>query len=274
MRKVKLNDIRIDGGTQCRVEIDQALIYHYVEKMKEGDDFPMIEAVYDGATYWLTDGFHRYHVYKLMGLKIIEIKYKPGTQQDAILAALKANTKHGKNLSIADKENKVRMALAIEGYNKLKNSEIARICELSESFVAGVRDPAKKEKQKQNMANHWQKKAEKLNSDEQQNPSLTRPDSEQNTTPRENTNKNTGAEPSEEELKANEKAMQADFDMFNKLLESSEPLATAHDEIKRLNLRVAQLETRLNSLMTEKNEAIKDAKRAQAQLDKIQKAKK
>ena len=59
-----------------------------------------------------------------------------------------------------------------------------------------------------------------------------------------------------------------------KLLESDDALATAHEEIKRLNLRVAQLETRLSSLMTEKNEAIKDAKRAQAQLDKIRKAKK
>jgi hypothetical protein len=34
------------------------------------------------------------------------------------------------------------------------------------------------------------------------------------------------------------------------------------------------MEIRIASLMTEKNEAIKDAKRAQAQLDKIKKAKK
>jgi len=271
MRNVKLNDIRIDGGTQCRVEIDQALIYQYVERMKEGDEFPMIEAVYDGATYWLTDGFHRYHAFKLLGLKNIEIKYKPGTQQDAILAALKANNKHGKNLSIADKENKVRIALAIEGYDKKSDYEIAKICELSQSFVAGVRSPEKKEKQRQAKEKNIQKQAEKLKAEKQADTSQT---SSENTTPRENTDKNVGFEPSKEELDANELAMQADMEMLYKLLESDEPLKLAHEEITRLNLRVAQLETRLSSLMTEKNEAVKDAKRAQAQLDKIKRAKK
>ena len=28
--------------------------------MKEGDEFPRMFAVYDGSTYWLVDGFHRY----------------------------------------------------------------------------------------------------------------------------------------------------------------------------------------------------------------------
>jgi hypothetical protein len=40
MRVVKLTDIRINGGTQCRVVLSQPKIYEYVERMKEGDEFP------------------------------------------------------------------------------------------------------------------------------------------------------------------------------------------------------------------------------------------
>ena len=58
------------------------------------------------------------------------------------------------------------------------------------------------------------------------------------------------------------------------MLEADDALATAHAEIKRLNFLNAQMEVRISALMTEKNEAIKDAKRAQAQLDKIRKAQK
>ena len=80
--------------------------------------------------------------------------------------------------------------------------------------------------------------------------------------------------PEEAELKANELAQQADLELMNKMLEADDALATAYAEIKRLNFLNAQMEVRISALMTEKNEAIKDAKRAQAQLDKIRKAQK
>jgi hypothetical protein len=80
--------------------------------------------------------------------------------------------------------------------------------------------------------------------------------------------------PDEQELKANELAEQADREVFNKMLEADDALATAYEEIKRLTFLNAQMEIRIAALMTEKNEAIKDAKRAQAQYDKIKKAQK
>ena len=262
MRKVKLNDVRIDGGTQCRVEIDQALIYQYVERMKEGDEFPMIEAVFDGVTYWLTDGFHRYHAFKLLGLKTIELKYKPGTQQDAIIEALKANSKHGKNLTVADKENKVRMALAIEGYAEKSDYEIAKICEVSRSMVGAVRNLEVKQRQAEN------RQRSAANKVQERSPTTELPETSSPTT-----SLDTGSEPSKEELEANELAMQADMDTMYKLLESDEPLKVAHEEITRLNHQNGQLEARLHGLMNEKNEAVKMVKKLQKELDKL-KAKK
>ena len=75
MKNVKLDDIRIDGGTQGRLVIDQPTVYSYRDAMMDGDEFPLIETVFDGSTHWLVDGFHRYHAFKLLGLKNIDVKY-------------------------------------------------------------------------------------------------------------------------------------------------------------------------------------------------------
>ena len=83
-----------------------------------------------------------------------------------------------------------------------------------------------------------------------------------------------GNAPSDDELKANELAMQADLEALNKLLEADEPLKVAHEEIKRLNYLLAQQEVRLASIMREKSECIKLCKKQQAQLDKFYKAQK
>lgn len=71
--------------------------------------------------------------------------------------------------------------------------------------------------------------------------------------------------PEEAELKANELAQQADLEALNKLLESSDALATAHAEIKRLNLAYAQLDIRFKGLMNEKSEAVRLLQKVQAE---------
>lgn len=263
MKKVKLDAIKLDGGTQCRLVIDQPTVYAYLEAMKEGDEFPPMETVFDGATHWLTDGFHRWHACKLMGIKEIEVKYKPGTLQDAQIEALKANSKHGKTLTNEDKRNKVEMALKIEGFEEKSDYEIAKLCGVSQPFVASVRDPAKKERQAAHRAKSNAKKAEVEDA--------TNPISSEEATQRENTD--SGAVPDADEIKAAERAMQADIDAMYKLLESDNALATAHEEIKRLNYIVAQQETRIHGLMNERNTAVTMLKKLQKENDKL-KAKK
>lgn len=258
MKKVDINSIRIDGGTQCRVVIDQPTVYNYLDAMKEGSEFPLMETIFDGTTHWLTDGFHRYHAYKLLGIKEIEIKYETGTQRDAQIKALKANSKHGKPLTNEDKRNKVKMALEIDGFDKLTDADIAKHCEVSRPFVAAIRRPEVKEKQKKNVEKHYSEKANKSNEASNSITQLNKIASPSD-----------GVAPDEDELRATELAMQADQETLYKLLESDDALATAHEEIKRLNLLNAQLETRIYGLMNEKNEAVKMVKDLQKQLDKL-----
>ncbi|NBS75138.1 MAG: hypothetical protein EBT78_16555 [Betaproteobacteria bacterium] len=267
MRKVKLNDIRIDGGTQGRVVIDQQHVYHMVEMMKEGYEFDPIDTNFDGVTYWLVDGFHRYHAYKLMAIKEVTIKYVPGTQAEAVIRSYGVNSRHGLPRSFDDKQKVVQDALANPLLKDKSNYEIAKICVVSQSFVAGVRDPERKKKQKESKDKHIQKKAKELAS-QTSNTDVASPVSGEKATSRENTYTNVGVDPDDAELKANELALQADTDIMYKMLEADDALATAHEEIKRLNLAYAQLDVRFKGLMNERNQAVKMVKELQKQIDK------
>lgn len=263
MKKVNIDSIRIDGGTQSRVVIDQPTVYSYLERMKEGDEFPRMYAFFDGTTYWLVDGFHRYHAYKLLGIKEIDIDYKPGTLQEAQVESFGMNDTHGKPRTNEDKRKSVEAALEHELTRHKTDAEIARICKVSKPFVASVRSPEAKKKQKENVEKHYRKKAEQ----ESQSNSITPPaeaPASNSITP----NPNDGDAPSREEIEAAEEAMRADQDMMYKLLESDEPLKLAVEENKRLTLRVAQLEARLRGLMNERNEAVKMVKSLQKQAEK------
>lgn len=260
MKTVNLNDIRIDGGTQSRVATDQALIYQYIECMKKGDKFPPIETMFDGSIHWMTSGFHRYHAYKLMGMKKIDVIYIPGTQAEAQIRSYGANSTHGKPRTIEDKTNAVQLALKHPDLQGASDREIAKICDVSAPFVGGVRNPEVKERQQKNRNESSAKKAQEGVIGLHQEPEI-KPE------------KKAEFGPDEAELKANDLAQQADLELLNNLLESNDPLKLAHEEITRLNLRNAQLETRFHGLMNERNEAVKMVKKLQKENDKL-KAKK
>lgn len=126
------------------------------------------------------------------------------------------------------------------------DAEIARICCVSSPFVASLRNPEAKERQRQNVERHYAKKVT-----EQERNSITPEDAD------------LGAAPDEEELKASELAYLVDLEIMQTLLEASEPLKVAHEEIKRLNHLNGQLNVRIHALMNERNEAIRIAKLSQ-----------
>lgn len=83
-----------------------------------------------------------------------------------------------------------------------------------------------------------------------------------------------GNAPSDEELEANEKAMQADMQALATFLDSDDKMAELWAENKKLRFLNSQLEIRNAALMREKNECIKLCKKQQVQLDKFYKAQK
>ena len=138
--RIKLQKIRLDGGTQPRKEIDEPLVQHYTEVLLEGKDkFPPIDLWFDGKSYWPSDGFHRFHAHKRAGFLDIEAVVNQGTKRDAFLACLKANGKHGKPRTPEERRYVVQMALEDIELGEKTDVEIAVICDVSSMTVGRVR---------------------------------------------------------------------------------------------------------------------------------------
>lgn len=138
--RIKLQKIRLDGGTQPRKEIDEPLVQHYTEVLLEGkDQFPPIDLWFDGKSYWPSDGFHRFHAHKRAGFLDIEAIVNQGTKRDAFLACLKANGKHGKPRTPEERRYVVKMALEDIELGEKTDVEIAAICDVSSMTVGRVR---------------------------------------------------------------------------------------------------------------------------------------
>ena len=104
---LNLEEIVIDGGTQPRAELNLAVVAEYAEEMQNGATFRPIHVVWDGQTYRLADGFHRYHAAKQIGLQVTNDLVTRGTVRDAILVALSANHQHGLRRTNEDKRRAV-----------------------------------------------------------------------------------------------------------------------------------------------------------------------
>ena len=261
LKEVDINAIRIDGDTQSRVEMDTNWIQDIVNNIKNDIEYDPVETRFDGTHYWLSDGFHRYLGYKQLGVKKIKTAYLPGTQYDAQVDSYGANAKHGRPRTRADKEKSVISAKANPLLKDKSNYEIAKICVVSQPFVASVLDPAKKKKQAENVEKHYKEKVKEN----------TNSISSEKATTRENPY--AGVSPDDEEIRASELALVADQEAMYKLLEADDALATAHGDIKRLNHLNSQLEIQVRGLMNQSNEQIKMIKQLQKENDKL-KAKK
>jgi hypothetical protein len=142
--KLKLAAVRIDGGTQARVALDQAVVIEYSENMKEGDKFPPMVVFYDGSHYWLADGFHRYFARKANGELEAEFDVKEGTQRDALLYSFGANGVRGLKLTAEDIRAIVTRMLQDDEWKGWSDTQIAKHVGTSNMTVGRVRHSLEK----------------------------------------------------------------------------------------------------------------------------------
>jgi len=138
--KIKLDQIRIDGGTQPRAEIDNDIVTEYAQVLKDGGAFPPVVVFFDGVVNWLADGFHRFHAHRRAGVKEIEAEVKEGTLRDAVLYSVGANAVHGLRRTNEDKRKAVTTMLKDEKWGKESNNWIAKQCGVSLDLVNRMRD--------------------------------------------------------------------------------------------------------------------------------------
>lgn len=137
--QLQTSQIKTDGGTQPRAQMDFITISEYVEAMAEGATFPPITVFYDGTDYWLADGFHRLKATAQRGAATIEADVRQGTRRDAILYSVGANAQHGLKRSQLDKRRAVETLLTDSEWTAWADREIARQTQTSHPFVAKIR---------------------------------------------------------------------------------------------------------------------------------------
>lgn len=138
--------IRVDGGTQMRSALNDETVDEYAQAFRDARSwgkFPPVVVFYDGADYWLADGFHRVAAWKKSGNALLGMRLpaevRSGTRRDAILCAAGANANHGLRRTNADKRRAVEVLLRDEEWGKWSDREIARQCNVSADLVGAMR---------------------------------------------------------------------------------------------------------------------------------------
>lgn len=139
MKKISIANIRVNGGTQSRAGINRDVVSDYAEAMQDGAEFPPLVVFFDGSTYWLADGFHRYEAASQAQQWEVMADIRQGTQRDAILHSVGANASHGLRRTNDDKRRAVMTLLNDETWATWTDREIARQCGVSAPLVASVR---------------------------------------------------------------------------------------------------------------------------------------
>lgn len=142
---IPLGAVRINGGTQSRVELNQATIAEYVELIRTSVDLPPVITFFDGSTFWLADGFHRFNAHLDAGAIEIASEIRTGTQRDAILFSVGANASHGLRRTNEDKRRAVMTLLNDPEWSTWSSEAIAKACAVSPRTVSGMRISANAE---------------------------------------------------------------------------------------------------------------------------------
>lgn len=104
LQDLKIIDVRKRSDFQNRVNgTDQSHIKKLLGELEAGKDLPPIEIAQVGKALYVIEGFHRLEAHCRAEHETINCKVARMTLQEAKDRALLSNTKHGKNLSRADK---------------------------------------------------------------------------------------------------------------------------------------------------------------------------
>lgn len=139
LQKLKVSEIRTDGGTQMREKISEPTVKLYADLMKDGADFPPPVAFFDGRHYWLADGFHRMEARLANGQSNISCDVRGGSRRDAVLWSISANATHGLPRKHGDKKRAVETLLRDAEWGRWSNASVASRAGVSTIYVANIR---------------------------------------------------------------------------------------------------------------------------------------
>ncbi|SEL64073.1 hypothetical protein [Nitrosovibrio tenuis] len=296
--KIKISQIKLNELTQSRVDINDEIVSDYEEAYMQGARLPDIKVYFDGAEYWLADGYHRYHAASKIELLEIDADVVQGTRRDAILYSVGANAEHGLRRTPADKRKAVQTLLDDQEWSQWSNNLIAKRCAVSHTLVNEVRRTLEAASSAESNTDSESGTVKRKfvtssgNTTEMNTARIGRKSkSHQWEGPGQDENEKRAAQPDPDivqtssipdemvlvnkyeyqEITLSYEELLNDNARMQKIVDATEGLSEAMAEIRRLSENVRILERRNDGLMREKNEAIRLTKWGQrkcAQLEK------
>ena len=137
---LSLDKITIDSNLQLRIQLTEDRIAEFVEILKT---LPRSKIVKDRNTFYLADGFHRYFAHQRSHEKEMDCFVKEGKYKDAVLIAVKENSKSSLPLSREDKKRAIERMLSF--FPERANTWIAEDVGSSMQTVDGIRKKMEEE---------------------------------------------------------------------------------------------------------------------------------
>lgn len=282
MQRINLDKIKYEERLQNRVSINQETVAEYAELLTSGVELPDVTLFFDGSDYWLADGFHRYHATNKIGALDINAEVRNGTLRDAILFAVGVNAAHGLRRTNADKRKAIETVLNDEEWRQWSDREIARLCVVSPDTVGRIRkecvtvrsDSENLETDRSYTTKHGTQAVMKTknigskSNNSQENKSIENNNIDKVTVDKVISDQETYGDfdPIAELETANN-----EIDRLTKIIEADDKLTEANKEIKRLASLCETQQFRINSLMSEKAEAVRYAQMYKNKLIKLEK---
>lgn len=126
IQTLSIDLLRLDGGTQARVGIDQDTVDTYFEVLEtEAGEWPFgeIDVFFDGSSYFVADGFHRTLAATRIKRASVPCRVHQGTAKDAMIFGMTANDMHGLRMSREDKRHCVEWLL--DNASEMTREEVA-----------------------------------------------------------------------------------------------------------------------------------------------------
>lgn len=143
-----IKDLKLDQEFQARSRINLQVVKDYENSISAGATMPPIEVVQTANEFILVDGFHRLLAYRNLGRDRVVAVVNAGDHGTALRHAVSANQTHGLQRSRDDKVRAVVMALNDFELSCESDRALGKLCGVSHTFVASVRDQLGKEKPK------------------------------------------------------------------------------------------------------------------------------
>lgn len=179
---IPVDQIDIIPDIRIRCKVREATVDEYKEAMEEGIDFPPgVAFTNSDGRHILADGEHRMLARIARNeekIPLIIYDDDPEAAQSLALEyALQANGRHGLKLSINDRHNAVKIALADKRIRRFADKRIAELVGVSPGLVAKLRTGEPEEKKPRNVSVGAHKRTAPGSTDPDSDPAETEEDS-------------------------------------------------------------------------------------------------